>query len=117
MSSFELPERASLEFLKKRAKERLAELRRENAAAKLTDAQLLIAREYGFPSWRALKAEIDGRAGTTVTEFFRACQRGDIVAIRYLLHREPDLVHHRDKGDNATPLHFAVAHGVERRRE
>ena len=61
MSKSELPERASLEYLKKRAKERLLELRREDPRAQLAAAQLAIARDYGFPSWRALKAEIDRR--------------------------------------------------------
>ena len=57
--SLNLPERASSEYLKKLAKERLAVLRTRNPAAKLADAQLAIAREYGFSSWRALKAEMD----------------------------------------------------------
>ena len=55
----ELPERASVEYLKKLAKDRLDELRRLDPDAKLAAAQLAIAREHGFPSWRALKAEID----------------------------------------------------------
>ena len=59
MSPSELPERPSLEFLKRRAKERLVELRQRDPRVKLARAQLEMAREYGFPSWRALKAEID----------------------------------------------------------
>lgn len=56
MSNAKLPERPSLEYLKKRAKSRLQELRREDPEAQLAAAQLKVAREYGFPSWRALKA-------------------------------------------------------------
>ena len=61
-SASKLPERASLEYLKKLAKNRLPELLRTNPDAKLATAQLHLAREYGFPSWRALKAQLEGRA-------------------------------------------------------
>ena len=56
-----LPERASLEYLKKLAKERLRELRGKDPSAKLSSAQLEVAREHGFTSWRALKAEVERR--------------------------------------------------------
>jgi len=56
-----LPERASLEHLKKQAKARLAELRRDCPDATLAEAQFEIARANGFPSWRALKAAFDRR--------------------------------------------------------
>jgi predicted enzyme related to lactoylglutathione lyase len=59
MSNSKLPERPSLQHLKKLAKSRLQELRREHPEAKLTTAQLEVARKYGFPSWRALKAQLD----------------------------------------------------------
>jgi len=61
MSDSKLPERASLEYLKKLAKDRLTDLRSKDLEAKLTAAQLAVAREYGFPSWRALKAQLDDR--------------------------------------------------------
>jgi predicted enzyme related to lactoylglutathione lyase len=61
MSSSKLPEHPSLEYLKKLAKTRLQELRRIDPAAKLATALLEIAREHGFSSWRALKAQIDDR--------------------------------------------------------
>ena len=143
MSQQELPQRASLEFLKKRAKERLAELRRTDRAAQLAAAQLAVARDYGFPSWRALKAEIDKRRAPTVAAFFAACEAGDVDTLRSLLATEPSLVRERahgttglhravkhidavrvllehgadpnvrDEGDNASPLHFAGAFGVD----
>jgi len=49
-----LPEKPSLEFLRKQAKERLRQL----GAGKLADAQLAIAREYGFASWAKLKTYV-----------------------------------------------------------
>jgi len=33
-------------------------MRTQDAAATLADAQRLIAREYGFPSWRQLERSI-----------------------------------------------------------
>jgi ankyrin repeat protein len=53
-----LPPRPHLNWLKNRAKERLAELRAAEPGAKLADAQLAIARAYGFTSWRALVAKV-----------------------------------------------------------
>ena len=137
-----LPERASYEFLKKLAKDRLGTLRATHPTTKLAAAQLSIAREYGFSSWRALKIEIDRRRAPHIAEFMRACTAGDVNALEELLKKEPGLarervasgstglhlaVRHpdalrlllqqgadpniRDDGDNASPLHFAAAHG------
>jgi catechol 2,3-dioxygenase-like lactoylglutathione lyase family enzyme len=66
MPNAKLPERPSLEHLKKLAKNRLQQLRRSDPEAKLASAQLEVAREYGFTSWRALKTEIDGRRAKKV---------------------------------------------------
>jgi len=68
----QLPARASIEQLKKQAKELLAELRAGSAEAaarlaealpgardRLADAQLVLAREYGFPSWSELRQHVD----------------------------------------------------------
>ena len=46
-----LPDRPSLEHLKKQARERLRVLQAREPAARLADAQRAIAREYGFASW------------------------------------------------------------------
>jgi uncharacterized glyoxalase superfamily protein PhnB len=54
-----LPTQPHLDWLKKTAKERLAELRAREPLAKLHQAQLAVARDYGFPGWRALKAHVD----------------------------------------------------------
>jgi hypothetical protein len=58
-----LPARPNLEHLKNEAKGRLDAVRATHAGAKLADAQFQLAREYGFSSWRELKAEVDRRAG------------------------------------------------------
>ncbi len=72
--SLNLPERASYDYLKKLAKERLVLLRRAKPATQLADAQRAIAREYGFASWRALKAELDRRREPRIAAFMQACR-------------------------------------------
>lgn len=109
MSKADLPGRASLEYLKKLAKERLRELRATEPAARLADAQLAVAREHGFPSWRALKAEVDRRSASPADALFTACAAGDVDAVRDLLDGEPSLVRARDD-NGATPLHAALPH-------
>ena len=83
-----LPERASLEYLKKLAKDRLLEMRALDPAAKLHQAQLGVARDYGFRSWRALKAEIDRRRAPQIAEFFRACAAGDLSVGQFVTRSE-----------------------------
>ncbi|HEY1710837.1 MAG TPA: DUF3471 domain-containing protein [Rhizomicrobium sp.] len=60
-----LPAKPSLEFLRNEAKRRLRALRTSAPQARLAEVQLRLAREHGFASWRALKDEIDRRAGAT----------------------------------------------------
>lgn len=109
MSSSDLPDRASLEYLKKLAKERLRELRRTAPDARLSAAQLAVARDHGFPSWRALKAELDQRRAPTLEALFAACAARDVGALRDLLDRDPGLARERNR-DGATGLHVAVRH-------
>src|SRR6266700_5688902 len=54
-----LPARPNLDWLRKTAKQELHQLRKTNPDAKLAGAQLALARQYGFRSWRAMKAEVD----------------------------------------------------------
>ena len=54
-----LPAQPNLEHLKNEAKQRLKALRAQALHAQLTEAQLAVARDYGFASWRALKAHVD----------------------------------------------------------
>jgi hypothetical protein len=47
------PNRPHLDWYRKAAKQRLSELRKTKPDAKLADAQLAIAPEHCFSSWRA----------------------------------------------------------------
>jgi tetratricopeptide (TPR) repeat protein len=57
-----LPERANLERLRKEAKQRLKTMRLEDSGATLATAQLTLAREYGFSSWRGLIAYVKSQS-------------------------------------------------------
>src|ERR1700722_3393090 len=54
-----IPARPSLEWLRKTAKDRAVQLRAVEPATKLSQAQLEIAREHGFASWRGMKAHVE----------------------------------------------------------
>ncbi len=54
-----LPAAPSLEQLRKQAKELVRERRAGGEPLRLSDAQLALAREYGFPSWPKLKDYVD----------------------------------------------------------
>lgn len=58
-----LPQLPNAENLRKQAKARLAEMRSRLSTARLAHAQLVLAREYGFPSWAALQDEVARRTG------------------------------------------------------
>ena len=75
--SLSLPDAPNLDWLRKQAKRRLDELREANPAAKLTDAQFDLAKQYGFSSWRALKAHVD--ALTLDGQLFDAAKTGDLA--------------------------------------
>lgn len=61
-----LPESASLDHLRRQAKDLLAVLRRSRPSATLADAQASVAREYGYESWAQLKAAAEQqRAAST----------------------------------------------------
>lgn len=124
-----LPLRANLEWLKKRSKERLAVLRAADPQATLSLAQLDIAREYGFSSWRALKAHVDlvrkkleaagiprqiAGDGEAVAEddpelgkLLEAIRVGDNAAMARLLSQRPALARAHGPGGE-TPLHAAA---------
>lgn len=54
----ELPAIPHPDHLRKQAKARLSAMRAKLPTARLADAQLTIAHEYGFASWAALQAEV-----------------------------------------------------------
>jgi ankyrin repeat protein len=104
-----LPESPSLDWLKMEAKRRLAELRKTQSDAQLSDAQLSVAREYGFSSWRALKAHIDSL--TIDGQLVAAARAGNVKTLRALLETYPDRVQARSGEYGWTLLHIAARHG------
>ncbi|MGZ4304766.1 MAG: ankyrin repeat domain-containing protein [Solirubrobacteraceae bacterium] len=110
-----------------------------SAQVTLAGAQLVIAREYGFPSWPALKAEVQartqtlteavdafltfsvngriGRAGQLLAQHPEieghdvrtAIALGDASRVSHELARDPELVKRRDPRNQWTALHLACA--------
>ena len=117
-----LPERPSLDWLKKTAKQRLATLRVTDPAARLADAQRELARDHGFPSWRRLKAHVDALAAVegiadnadndAIAAFLLLVAEGDIGGVRAALIAAPDWVNlagpHPFWGGRPQPLHLAI---------
>ncbi|NBC10493.1 MAG: hypothetical protein GVY24_01995 [Planctomycetes bacterium] len=59
--------------------------------AKLADAQLVIARGYGFPAWAEMKRKIESLTQTPVERFVAAVKATDIAAVRELLQQHADV--------------------------
>jgi ankyrin repeat protein len=124
-----LPERPSLEQLRKQAKDHLDTLRAADPSVKLADAQYALAREYGFESWPKLVHHVEstrpeprmlqpaalksaekltwssGR-GSDVWALIQACMSGDLGAARALIAKDPSLA--RAHYQYRKPLYFAV---------
>ena len=74
----------------------------------LHDAQLVIARSYGFDSWPRLKAFVDG---VTVRGLCDAVRGGDVDVVKSMLAARPELVHlDVAEDDEHRALHHAVLH-------
>ncbi len=103
-----LPSRADLAQQKKQAKELLQAFKSGDAESRarvravlpdkhkiaLADAQLVLAREYGFSNWGALKQHIESRAEATISPEERmrdAFRRRDANVVRTLFERHPEL--------------------------
>jgi ankyrin repeat protein len=104
-----LPDRPNLDWLRKQAKRRLEEILQAKPDAQLSDAQLEIARQYGFPSWRALKAHIESL--TVEGRLAQAAKDGDVSTLTDLLDAHPEKVHLRTPPYKGTLLHLAAAGG------
>ena len=78
----------------------------------LKDAQSVVAREYGFEDWLALKRHVEdvsaesrervfdeGNLPEPVAAILRAVEDGDADRVREMLEREPGLVHVRVRSD------------------
>jgi ankyrin repeat protein len=135
----QLTSRSSLETLRKEAKRWLRSLRENDAEAKarlrranpdapddpgIRDVQHALAREYGFPGWNALKAELARRRAddgslptgreTAIEQLLAGAERGDVARVAALLDAHPDIVNERATLEGhtgrRTALHFAVNH-------
>ena len=72
----------------------------------LHDAQLVIARSYGFESWPKLKAYVDG---VTVKRLADAIRADDLAQVRTMLQARPELADlPMSYGDEHRPIHHAV---------
>ncbi len=92
-----LPNRPNLEHLKKQARQRLRELQVRVPGTRLADAQHVIAREYGFPSWPKLKAHVDAviqRGGANnvadraLAVHLREIETGELLGVALLVPSE-----------------------------
>jgi len=80
-----LPDRPNLRHLKDQAKDLL----KTRAAASLADAQLQIARLYGFASWPKLKAHVE--SFEEIGQLKQAIDTNNIARVKALMTRKPAL--------------------------
>jgi ankyrin repeat protein len=80
-----LPDRPNLRHLKDQAKDLL----KAGAAASLSDAQLQIARRYGFTSWPRLKTHVE--SFEEIGQLKRAIDTNDIARVQAMMTRNPAL--------------------------
>lgn len=111
MTTLKLPARPSLESLRKQAKKLARGIAAGDAAAigraraqlpqaelplSQRDAQLVLAREYGFPGWQDLLKEVAQRLGHglewTVSQARRRIHDNDMEGLRQLLAEYPALL-------------------------
>src|SRR5438105_2450895 len=87
-------------------------LTRGNRRCVLADAQFVLARSHGFPSWSSFAAHLDAlaHAGTETAAFEAAAEaivRGDEASLQELLRQHPELVRARSAREHrATLLHY-----------
>src|SRR5216117_864395 len=122
-----LPARPSLDSLRKQAKKLARDIASGDAGAMararvhlpnvdrpLTqrNAQLVIAREYGYAGWQDLTAEVSKRLGKglewAVTQARRAIHDNDVERLKQLLAEYPALLSWRGNDDDASLLGFAT---------
>jgi len=121
MPSRDLPARPHLEHLKNEAKalrnafargepaaiDRVTRELGERSALKLTEAQRVIAREYGFASWARLRAHVLSSRGVedAVDAFLAAVANGNAAGALEVLHQEPRIA--------TTSMHVAAVLGLD----
>jgi ankyrin repeat protein len=79
----------------------------------LADAQLVIARKYGFASWSKLRSHVKtleaaSSTAEAVASLRDAAGRGDLARLKALLDAHPELIDERGGEGVRTPLHEAV---------
>jgi len=115
--SRELPAKPNLEHLKKQAKELLRDFHSGDSSAaerfqsfgligtpqtaKLSDAQYVIAHDYGFASWPKLKEHVDSFTLTPMAQFVAAVCAQNAQREEQLLKNHPELKAHLDE-----PFHY-----------
>src|SRR5687767_15110509 len=119
MTTSKLPARPSLESLRKQARKLMrgiiaadpvaigrarAQLPQAELPLSRRDAQLVLAREYGFPGWQDLVKDVKQRLGTglewAVSQARRRIHDNDVEGLRQLLAEYPALLAWRaDKND------------------
>ncbi len=127
MTSSELPARPSLDSLRKQAKKLARDIATGDAIAidraraqlphaelpiSQRDAQLVLAREYGFPGWKDLLKEVKQRLGRglewAVSEARRIIHDNDVEGLRQLLSEYPALLSWRTNEDDGGLLGMAT---------
>src|SRR5215831_3049731 len=127
MTTSKLPARPSLDSLRKQAKKlardivagdagAIARARAQLPEAELPlsqrDAQLVLAREYGFPGWKDLLKEVNLRLGRglewAVSEARRIIHDNDVDGLRGLLSEYPGLLSWRTDEDGGGLLGMAT---------
>jgi hypothetical protein len=122
-----LSARPSIEYLKKLAKQQVAALRKQGHAASLAGAQLTLARKYGFPSWRKLRAHVEAlerqaaqcnatpeieASSAAFNDVMKAITTRDDQVLADLLAATPGVVNqtgpHPRWGGRPQPLHVAI---------
>lgn len=118
-----LPPRPDIAWLKKAAKQRLAALRAGTPEARLHQAQRAVAQDYGFGSWRALKARVDGLS--LDGQVLAATLRGRARELEALLAAHPakrdvtggswnrPLLHVAAEGGHLACVELLLRHGIE----
>ncbi len=135
--SRQLPPRPSIDQLRKQAKsllkrqraadpetltrirkshprwERLSEQQLAGLPFTLGDAQLVIANEYGLPSWSKLQSHVKTLEAASATAEIVASLRdaagkGDLARLNALLYAHPELINERGGEGVRTALHQAV---------
>jgi ankyrin repeat protein len=104
----QLSDQPNFEWLRKQAKRRLRELRKQHPHARLAHAQFDLAKDLGFGSWRDLKAHVGSL--TIEGRMIVAAKDGDAQALARLLDSHPDKLHLKVPPYDGTLLHAGAQH-------